>query len=429
MGRIIGFAGAVFCLLVSSCDLPPGWGDEKGSLTIVLPGASLPGQRAVTGARAVRLPEELTNDMSYDIKLFSDDNDDSKLFAGIREKVITVDLRPGHWFIGVMASYGSTPAGISETETNIQPGRENFVSLTMAADDFITPSQDSWYDNNIYIGTVGTGNSVPDPFLIDISTSTEFTSFPGWIDSFSYKRYYQDADGNRTDIDTTFFSFPPNITSLPLSLPVYNTVVGTFSYYVEVMNEYTYTSPVTGEITTGTGITNIHVGDVTVVPYKTWEIGDTGPGGGVVFYAGRGFTVNGKVYRYLEAGPSLGPCSWSSSLDIIGGTRAEIGTGWINTEIIINALKDKDPNSAAHIARGHNGGAKSDWFLPSQFELQELYKLDKSGPETYGWTSTESSNPTMACRIRKSDGNLGAITKNVSSTYNYVRPIRAFTDE
>jgi hypothetical protein len=52
----------LFCILAASCDLPQGFGNGKGSLTIILPGAGAPEQNSA--ARAVHLPESITGSMS-----------------------------------------------------------------------------------------------------------------------------------------------------------------------------------------------------------------------------------------------------------------------------------------------------------------------------------------------------------------------------
>jgi hypothetical protein len=420
--RVEGFVLAFFCLLAASCDLPPGLENGKGSLAIVLPGGSLRGQRIVTGTRAVHLPEEITNNMSYSLQLKSD-NGSFKSLSDIRDRVVTLDLTPGHWFILATASYGTTQAGISKAETDIQAGRENSVSLTMEADEFIAPYKSSWESNSIYIGT---GNAAPPSFSIDIVNPTEFSSiFPGnmWQDDFSYEGYYTDADGNAkktncANADNTYLN------SKTLTVKVDNSKEGNFYYYVKAKNDYTYTSS-GGEIITDQAVTTIPVGNVTVVNGTTLEIGGTGPGGGIVFYAGTDFIVNGKVCHYLEAGPSLGQPQWGASDSSTGAMGGHIGAGWTNTQIIVAALNGKETDRAAQIASAYNGGGLSDWFLPSEDELRELYNSGCFGSDTPIWTSTEySSNATMACRIRRSDGRTEVVSKY--SDITYVRPIRAF---
>ena len=121
-----------------------------------------------------------------------------------------------------------------------------------------------------------------------------------------------------------------------------------------------------------------------------YHIGDKGPGGGIVFYrSAKGFTdtYSGKTHHYLEAvtvdleneaaPPPYPYLAWASNISgeinytiiNIPGTLEGIGTGRKNTAIILAT----DANAPAALAcRKYKGGGKSDWFLPSKDELNEL---------------------------------------------------------
>jgi nitrogen fixation protein FixH len=372
---------------------------------------------------AGHLPEPVIDNMRYILTFYKDGVSTS---VTTQNKTITRELEPGDWNISAVAIYGtSTMAAVADEQPHVvvQAGMTTPVSFTMYADEFITPAQTSWDDNDIYIGT---GNPAPTLSIEIDAASTELTStILGWTDNFSYQRYYKDSGGTPTYIDSAAVLFLSSPNPLPLALPVNNTVAGTFSYYVDVINDYTYNSG--GTTATGTAVNHIHVGDVTVVNGLVYAVGDTGPGGGTIFYVGTEFIVNDQPCHYLEAGPTLGLHPWSSNTDPTGATGDEIGTGWTNTETIISALNGKDLNSAAHIARAYNGGSLSDWFLPSLYELLELYDSGYFGTTEHSfWTSTESSgDTTMACRVRRSDGHL-EVPQKTANTLTYVRPIRAF---
>jgi hypothetical protein len=82
---------------------------------------------------------------------------------------------------------------------------------------------------------------------------------------------------------------------------------------------------------------------------------------------------------------------------------------------------------AANMAASYNGGGKSDWFLPSKDELNQLYLARTSvggfGASAY-WPSSEYvSNSTWAWEQMFTNGVQDA---NVKSFTTYVRPIRAF---
>lgn len=151
-----------------------------------------------------------------------------------------------------------------------------------------------------------------------------------------------------------------------------------------------------------------------------YKIGDTGPGGGVVFYdAGKTITSsyldsNGSevkyTWRYLEVSPRLSitmpdgstsptipwGVNWNSSSDwlwsasAVEGLKADIGTGRYNTTKAVNQLgasfnshyysspmtADKltgPGNYAPCVCYNYRGGGFSDWYLPSIQELVKIY--------------------------------------------------------
>ena len=103
-----------------------------------------------------------------------------------------------------------------------------------------------------------------------------------------------------------------------------------------------------------------------------YRIGDTGPGGGIVFYDAGSVQPWG---RYLEAAPA----GWSGSeRDPVAfwcnrwawvATSDAIGTGAANTQAMLAAC----PSGAATTASSYRGGGKADWFLPSKDELNALF--------------------------------------------------------
>jgi hypothetical protein len=168
---------------------------------------------------------------------------------------------------------------------------------------------------------------------------------------------------------------------------------------------------------------------------KTYALGDTGPGGGKIFYVSEaGFTLyttaadtTGILCHYLEAAPAdiSGTKAWASSEYIfipISGTETAIGTGRKNTALILAT----DANApAAKACNDLTTGGKSDWFLPSKDELNYLYEgrsavgnLDTS----IYWSSSQGSSE-FAWHQSFGDGN--QYNYNKYHTYS-VRPVRAF---
>lgn len=116
-------------------------------------------------------------------------------------------------------------------------------------------------------------------------------------------------------------------------------------------------------------------------------VGDTGPGGGVVFYvAGANFTSTGSdcgtTCRYLEAAPSdLVTGAWCSDIiTLLGATATGIGDGMSNT-----SRADLTCTSGAiQRAADYTNNAKTDWHLPSKDELNELCKYARNTGQAAG---------------------------------------------
>ena len=124
---------------------------------------------------------------------------------------------------------------------------------------------------------------------------------------------------------------------------------------------------------------------------KTYNIGDTGPGGGIIFYYSQyGFDVyepDGSVKKchYLEVSKfDLGAISWCSQkagVDCCNITTNDgLGYGRINTFKIIKSTHRSGTitkeNCAALACHSYSTATTKagDWFLPSLFELDLLYK-------------------------------------------------------
>ena len=188
--------------------------------------------------------------------------------------------------------------------------------------------------------------------------------------------------------------------------PTAQTVQNSDNIIIPDIGEMTYTGRNFGGWNTnanGTG-TQYSAGDSLVVTsnsqlfaqwiIEVYVIGDTGPAGGKIFYFSEtGFSVKGVTCHYLEAAPAdiVGTLIWSNLPTEVFGTRTGIGSGAENTAIIL-AL---DSNAAAARAcTMYRNGGKSDWFLPSKEELNEMYwnkgSIGGFSGEWY-WSSTEGS--------------------------------------
>jgi len=162
------------------------------------------------------------------------------------------------------------------------------------------------------------------------------------------------------------------------------------------------------------------------------EIGDTGPGGGIVFYVTDGGLHGLEAAPYGWYGVTFDPSPvWSTvpSAFANGSTplSASVGSGAANTAVML-AQDSVGPNAATY-CRDYSGGGKKDWFLPSKDELHLMYtNLKLSGLGGFGtagyWSSSEeTADPTVAWDENFTGGTQYTYTKNNNS---YVRPVRAF---
>jgi Fibronectin type III domain len=165
----------------------------------------------------------------------------------------------------------------------------------------------------------------------------------------------------------------------------------------------------------------------------TCRVGDTGPGGGTVFYVGQ-FTLTStdQTMRYLEVAPTSGGTAWTDVRVAWSGntsqsvsTSQNLGTGAKNTaNMIAQAGGGSTANRAATSVAAYAGGGLTDWFLPSYRELEALQLSGLGG--TYQspgyWTSSQFSATTAFTRSMSN----GATPTWAKSTTRWVRPIRAF---
>jgi hypothetical protein len=138
---------------------------------------------------------------------------------------------------------------------------------------------------------------------------------------------------------------------------------------------------------------------------KQYRVGDTGPAGGIIFYAKSAY---GDGWRYMEAAPpeTEFQAAWGielkdAILPSLFSTSGNIGSGRNNTEnFIVNSYifseDERTPRLAASGCRSLNFGGYTDWFLPSKDELMFMYSnlasrgLGGFRGDAY-WSSTESS--------------------------------------
>ena len=202
----------------------------------------------------------------------------------------------------------------------------------------------------------------------------------------------------------------------------------------------------------------------------SYEVGDRGPGGGIIYYvSAAGFScgpTRSETCRYLEVAPSgwnggadptnrwaqQTPVDYSSTTVASPNTATATGIGWgyRNTRAIVAQGNTSSANSVAPRADSYtvtvSGVIYDDWYLPSKDELNQMCKWARnqawvsdatvcdntgslnSGPgasgfgTSYYWSSSEYTS-NMAFAQVFGDGTQPSMYK-----FNYlsIRPIRAF---
>ena len=172
-----------------------------------------------------------------------------------------------------------------------------------------------------------------------------------------------------------------------------------------------------------------------------YHIGDKGPGGGIVFYrSAKGFTdtYSGKTHYFLEAAPvdmpadMPGPLQWANFSNVTGATGTAIGTGRANTKVVIDFVNAYSGNCpAVYECYNYRNSGKTDWFLPSKNELNQLWHNRKAVNDAGGnliindnyWSSSENDSNTAWFQDFDTGVQLFGTTKTGGA---YVRPIRSF---
>ena len=238
---------------------------------------------------------------------------------------------------------------------------------------------------------------------------------------------------------------------------------------------YTLTG-VTENFFTVTGATSdinpANSGVITAVfPATGYSVGDTGPGGGIVYYVSdETFISAGSdcylICKYLEVAPS----GWNTGTDPIkpwvyaGYTPEDIsgiendesaspygvGRGYGNSSAIVSRMgtySEIDNNYAAGAARAYEANSKTDWYLPTTAELNLLCQWNRGvapnvtalcaggslnnpiyGASSAGFVggSYSSSSENVALNAWSQDFSDGNIFNSLKDRPLYVRPVRAF---
>jgi hypothetical protein len=198
-----------------------------------------------------------------------------------------------------------------------------------------------------------------------------------------------------------------------------------------VQSATAYTITATNATSTATRTFTLTVTAATCATGGACVLGETGPGGGKVFYvASSNFTSTGSdcgtACKYLEAAPSdhSSQVEWCSNMtSSLGVTATGIGSGMSNTTTADSTCT----SGAIQVAADYTYNSKTDWHLPSKDELAQLYiqRTRVGGFSTdWYWSSSEYDGNT-AWGQEFYGGTWYANAKSFPNN-NKVRPVRAF---
>ncbi len=153
-------------------------------------------------------------------------------------------------------------------------------------------------------------------------------------------------------------------------------------------------------------------------------------GGGKVAYilqSGDPGYVAGQQHGLIAAAADQSSAiQWYNGVDsVTGATGTALGTGLANTNTIIAVQGATATSYAAGLARAYNGGGHTDWYLPSQDELNKLYlnRVVIGGFAAALYWSSSEGGADYSLYQDFSNGDQGGAFK--SSTIS-VRAVRAF---
>ena len=193
----------------------------------------------------------------------------------------------------------------------------------------------------------------------------------------------------------------------------------------------------------GSNGTNGTSASLTCAEGGTCALGDTGPGGGIVFIVKTATAV--APWRYMEVAPNTWnggvadpTIHWCNNFDFVPNlltddavpiqisTTVGLGSGFSNTQKMLRGCR----YGAANAVAAYNGGGKSDWHLPSKDELAQIYvqraRVTGLVENAFYWSSSELDSDSGEAYAQRLSGNGSVGPAIKGNLVRYVRPVRAF---
>jgi hypothetical protein len=450
-------AAVVVLTVLNACNflMGPDTPGKDGNVTLSIEGGNSSARAITSGAD---LPGDVLDAMRYELVLTGPDGETrTETITGGQSLRLSLPL--GDWRVDARAYQADSPnlAGTGSTSFTVRPGT-NSVTLPMQMQGtdgtpltcynitLIQGSNGTVTANfpAAFAGTTVTLTAVPDSNWQIVSSG--FSTTPTVTVSGSGTSYTFTMPASDLTITPTFTTTytvsgtirtdlpdaPANGAAVQLKQGAINvgSAVLTDSsgaYTISGVSTGTYTIEVslsgytTGTIASFTVSGNVSGKNLTL---RKYAIGDTGPGGGKIFYIDTADTYPDWIY--LECAPSdsyASATNWGALYTSVSTGNA-IGDGPANTTAIMNA--DSDSTIAARLARNNsNFGGYTDWFLPSGSEMHQLYlrRASLNLSSTSYWTSSGDSDDVSAYYY---DFGTGNYTWGNRNSVSRVRAIRRF---
>ena len=180
--------------------------------------------------------------------------------------------------------------------------------------------------------------------------------------------------------------------------------------------------------------TNVFWVQTDAVPTFTYKVGDTGPGGGIIFFVDRHDEYSG--FTYLEVAPVSTQVqrTWATDVNsnrttaVSGADSKALGGGYQNTIDIVAQTGNIAATCAAKYCADLTSGGKSDWYLPSLAEIKMIYEVVHLNLGVGGFVSDFywSSSETTSTEAWLQGLFYGSRAKEQKNFLTYVRPMRKF---